>query len=45
MTIIDHIMLIYEMACKVHKPKSYQWEGVAKHMYEIAKEFKEREMQ
>ena len=42
MTIIDHIMLIYEMSCKVLTPKSYKWEDVAKKMYEIAKEFKER---
>lgn len=44
MTIIDYIIKLYEMSCEVLTPKSYQWKTVAQRMYEIAKEFKEREM-
>ena len=39
----DHIIKLYEMACEVLTPKSYQWKIVAQRMYELAKEFKEEE--
>ena len=40
MRITDHIIKLYEMACEVLTPKSYQWKIVAQRMYEIAKEAK-----
>ena len=43
MTIIDHIMKLYEAADEILTPKSYQWKAVAKKMYELAKNFKEEE--
>lgn len=43
MTIIDHIMKLYETSCEILTPKSYQWKVVAQKMYEIAKEFKKQE--
>ena len=38
MTIQDHIIKLYEMACEILTPKSYQWKVVAQKMYELAKE-------
>ena len=43
MTIIDHIMKLYEMSCEVLTPKSYQWKVVAQKMYELARDFKKEE--
>ena len=43
MTIIDHIIKLYEISLEVLTPKSYQWKVVAQKMYEIAKDFKKEE--
>ena len=43
MTIINHIMKLYEISCEILTPKSYQWKAVAEKMYELARDFKKEE--
>lgn len=45
MTIIDHIIKLYEAADEILTPKSYQWKVVAQKLYELARDFKKEEMQ
>ena len=35
---LENIAKLYEMACEILTPKSYQWKVVAQKMYELAKE-------
>ena len=40
---LENIAKLYEMACEILTPKSYQWKVVAQKMYELAKEQKENQ--
>ena len=43
MTPLENIAKLYEMACEILTPKSYQWKVVAQKMYEPARQRKENQ--